>query len=200
MIKVGLTGGIGSGKTEVGKMFVALGIPVYYADIEAKKLLYSSEKIREAIVALIGREAYKGDKPERGFIAGKVFGNEQLLGELNKIVHPAVRKAFENWVEKEKNAPYVVQEAAILFESGGYKDFDRMILVCAPEEVRIQRIIERDGSSREAAEARMAHQWNDKQKLPLADFVIENLDRNATREAVSQIHRNLIELASEEPF
>jgi dephospho-CoA kinase len=200
MMRVGLTGGIGSGKTLVSGMFVALGIPVYNADTEAKKLLYSSGKIREAIVALLGKEAYKNAEPDRGFIAEKVFGNEILLGELNKIVHPELRHNFENWVAKGHNAPYVVQEAAILFESGGYKEFDRMILVCAPKELRIGRIMERDGCSREAAEARMAHQWTDEEKLPLADFVIENLERDTTREAVTRIHHKLIELASLEQF
>lgn len=200
MMKIGLTGGIGSGKTEVSKMFVALGIPVYNADAEARKLLNSSKEIREAIVVLLGKEAYEGEDANRGYIAGQVFGNDLLLRQLNEIVHPAVRNDFDSWARKGQNAPYVVQEAAVLFENGAYKDFEHMILVCAPREVRLRRIIERDGSTREAVEARMAHQWDDKLKLPLADFVIENLELDTTRITVSQIHRELIELAGSGQF
>lgn len=197
---VGLTGGIGSGKTTVGAMFEDLGIPVYNSDIEAKKLMRSSDKIKKGIIALLGKEAYPAGVPDNGFIAGHVFGNEAQLEKLNAIIHPVVKKDFVHWVKQHDEAPYVVQEAAILFENGSYRMHDRMILVCAPHEVRIQRIKERDGSSRQAIEARTAHQWDDDRKARLADYVIENLDPEKTRSEVGRIHRELLKISGGHPF
>jgi dephospho-CoA kinase len=194
MLIVGLTGGIGSGKTTVGKLFVELGVPIYNSDREAKRLMEKSGKVREAIISLLGEQAYHGNNPDRAYIAGKVFGNTGVLDRLNAIVHPAVRADFKNWAARQKN-PYLIQEAAILFENGSYREFDKIILVCAPREERIKRIGERDGSSRNEIEARMAHQWDDDRKIALADFVIENLDLENTRDEVEKIHRQLMEIS-----
>jgi dephospho-CoA kinase len=194
MLIVGLTGGIGSGKTTVGKLFAELGVPVYNSDREARRLMEESGKVREAIKALIGERAYCGNSPNRAYIAGKVFGNTDLLDRLNAIVHPAVRANFKNWVVQQQN-PYLIQEAAILFENGSYHEFDKIVLVRAPREERIKRIGERDGSSREEIEARMAHQWDDDRKIALADYVIENLDLKNTRFEVEKIHRHLMEIS-----
>jgi dephospho-CoA kinase len=194
MLIVGLTGGIGSGKTTVGKLFTELGVPVYNSDREAKRLMEESGKVREAIKELLGEQAFHGNRPDRAYIAGKVFGNKGLLDRLNAIVHPAVREDFKKWAGKQK-APYLIQEAAILFENGSYHELDKIILVCAPREERIKRIGERDGSSREEIEARMAHQWDDDRKIALADFVIENLDLENTRYEVEKIHRHLMEIS-----
>ena len=192
---VGLTGGMGSGKTTVAEMFADLGVPVYYSDRKAKTLMGESLEIREAVIALLGKEAYRGKVPQRRLIAQKVFVDSGLLSGLNAIIHPAVRHDFNAWREKQE-APYVIQEAAILFENGSYKYFDKIILVCAPREERIRRIIARDQSSRGAAEARLAHQWEDSRKTALADFVIENLNLENTRKEVGLIHRKLLEISA----
>jgi len=194
MLIVGLTGGIGSGKTTVGKLFAELGVPVYNSDREARRLMEESGKVREAIKALLGEQAYRGNSPDRAYIAGKVFGNTDLLELLNAIVHPAVKADFKNWVGQQQN-PYLIQEAAILFENGSYHEFDKIVLVRAPREERIRRIGERDGSSREEIEVRMAHQWDDARKIALADYVIENLDLENTRFEVEKIHRHLMKIS-----
>ncbi len=190
---IGLTGGIGSGKTTVSGMFQELGVPVYNSDHEAKRLMQTSVSLRNKISELLGKAAYKGKDLQRKFVAEKVFQNADLLSQLNAIVHPAVRKHFRSWCTKQ-NFPYVIQEAAILFENGSHGAFDKMILVTAPEEERIARIQERDGSSREAILERMAHQWEVDRKAGLADYLIENTDLDRTRQQVVRIHAELLEL------
>lgn len=188
---IGLTGGIGSGKTTIAKMFNELGVPVYNSDLEAKILMKENEKVKKKIIALIGNEAYSGNELNNKFIAVKVFNNEELLKKLNRIVHPAVKADFKEWVKKHE-APYVIQEAAILFENGSYKDFDDMILVTAPKKHRISRIMKRDGTSKKAILERMQHQWPDKKKKELAGFIIKNDTLQETFLQVEEIHRQLI--------
>jgi len=190
---IGLTGGIGSGKTTVSGMFAELGVPVYNSDLEAKRLMQTSTSLRKKISALLGDEAYKGKSLQRPYIAGKVFKDPDLLQKLNAIVHPAVKKHFRKWAARQ-DFPYVIQEAAILFENGSYPAFDRMILVTAPEEIRIARIQERDRSTRESILERIGHQWKDDRKAELADYVIENTDLTRTRDQVAIIHAELLEL------
>lgn len=188
---VGLTGGIGSGKTTVANMFKALGIPVYIADIEAKNLTVTSRSIRKAIIDLLGEEAYNGSELNRSWIAEKVFEREDLLQKLNKIIHPKVRSHFNSWLKKQK-APYCVKEAAILFETGGYKDCDYMVLVTAPEQIRIERIMQRDKLDKADILQRMQHQWSDDKKEALSDFVIHNQTKDATSAQVLEIHKTLL--------
>jgi dephospho-CoA kinase len=188
---IGLTGGIGSGKTTIAKMFNELGVPVYNSDLEAKILMKENEKVKKKIIALIGNEAYSGNELNNKFIAVKVFNNEELLKKLNRIVHPAVKADFKEWAKKHE-APYVIQEAAILFENGSYKDFDDMILVTAPKKHRISRIMKRDGTSKKAILERMQHQWPDKKKKELAGFIIKNDTLQETFLQVEEIHRQLI--------
>lgn len=188
---VGLTGGIGSGKTTVAKMFEALGIPVYIADTEAKQLTITSRSIKKAIIGLVGEEAYKGNELNRSFIAQKVFKDEALLQELNKIIHPKVRSHFKKWLKRQK-APYCVKEAAILFETGGYKECDYIVLVMAPEKVRIERIMQRDHVEEEDILGRMKHQWSDEKKAPLADYIIQNTTREETSKQVVEIHNSIL--------
>ena len=192
MIIVGLTGGIGSGKTTVGKMFKDLGVPIYNSDKQAKKLMKSSKKIRKAIKDLLGNDAYSGGKLNRAYIADKVFQNKTLLNKLNAIVHPAVREHFTKWVNKQ-DAAYVIQEAAIIFENGMHDFYDKIILVTAPEEIRLKRIVERDNSSRSKIMARIQSQWNDNKKIPLSDFVIDNVKLDETRLKVQEVHRRLLD-------
>ncbi len=188
---VGLTGGIGSGKTTVAKMFGELGVPVYIADLEARELTNRSKVIRRKIIALFGEQSYGDNGLDRKYIADIVFSHPDLLKKLNEIIHPKVAKHFKRWVKKQEGS-YCIKEAAILFENDGYKQCDLNILVVAPKEERIRRVLERDGASRREIEARMAHQWDDDTKGKLADIIIENIDLKSTREQVLQIHETLI--------
>jgi len=190
---IGLTGGIGSGKTTVSGMFAALGVPVYNSDLEAKRLMRTSRTLRQKISDLLGKGAYQGSELQRQYVAEKVFKDAHLLKELNAIVHPAVKRHFRRWAAKQ-NFPYVIQEAAILFENGSYPAFDKMILVTAPEEVRIARILQRDDTTRKSILERMGHQWKDDRKADLADYIIENTDLDRTRDQVALIHAELLEL------
>ena len=190
MIQVGLTGGIGSGKTTVAGYFRGLGVPVYNSDQRARELMEADDSLRLAISRLLGAEAYGDAGLNSGYIASRVFKDKALLEQLNQLVHPVVRKDFLVWVGQQ-NTPYVLQEAAILFENGAYKGFDRMILVTAPREIRIRRVMERDSVPRESVVARMKNQWETSRKVPLANYVIENTDLEETRlqvEHLSLIH------------
>ncbi|MFS4417134.1 dephospho-CoA kinase [Maribacter sp. 2307ULW6-5] len=188
---VGLTGGIGSGKSTVANVFRELGVPVYDSDAEAKLLMQGNAAVRAAIMDLLGKDSYTDQGLNRAHIAKRVFADKELLQALNAIVHPAVKKHFLQW-QKEQRYPYVVQETALIFENGAADRYDKIILVTAPEEVRIQRVMQRDGASREAVLARMEHQWKDGVKIPLSDFVIHNLEVGKTRERVKEINAALL--------
>ncbi|MEM0519421.1 MULTISPECIES: dephospho-CoA kinase [Aequorivita] len=188
---IGLTGGIGSGKTTVAKMFSKLGVPIYIADVEAKKLTNSSKIIRRELIALLGENAYTDAGLNRTYVADKIFNDTNLLQAVNKIIHPRVAMHFKKWTTKQ-NAPYVIKEAAILFENGGYKHCDLTILVTAPKAIRIARVMARDKTSKEAIEQRINNQWSDKEKLKLADIIIENTTIEATKKRVSEIHKTLL--------
>ena len=192
---VGLTGGIGSGKSTVAQMFMELGVPVYDSDKEAKQLMVSSETVKNAIINLFGKEAYTEDGLNRSFIANTVFKNRELLEKLNGIVHPAVRKHFLDWAHNQES-PYVIQETALIFENGAAEKYDCTILITAPKETRVQRVVQRDEVARESVADRMKHQWNDDDKAKLADFTIENLDLEKTKEKVNELHLKLLGLAS----
>lgn len=194
MIRVGLTGGIGSGKSTVAAFFEDLGIPVYVADLQAKYLMENDAQLRDQITALLGASAYKDGQLNRGYVAEQVFGNAELLQDLNSLVHPAVRRDFQRWASLQK-APYVVQEAAILFENGGYQNFDKMILVTAPEGERLRRVMARDKASEADVRARMDHQWPDDRKRPLADFEIRNDTLPHVLQQVEEVHGELLELS-----
>lgn len=188
---VALTGGIGSGKSTVAKMFKAWDVPVYNSDKQAKRLLNNSKKLRKRIISLLGDEAYKDKKLNKSFVASQIFENKKLLQKMNNIVHPAVRKHFLKWVKKQE-AHYVIQETAIVFENGSQHNYDVIILVTAPQDVRVQRVIERDGTKEKQVLARMKNQWNDEEKIPLSDFVIHNTDLEKTADKVSEINMALL--------
>ncbi|MGB3773962.1 MAG: dephospho-CoA kinase [Leeuwenhoekiella sp.] len=190
MIVVGLTGGIGSGKSTIAGFFKQFGVSVYIADEEAKKLMHTPELV-DKITALFGNEAYVDNILNRGFIADLVFNNKDLLAQLNAIVHPAVKRHFDLWATQQESS-YVVKEAAILFENEGYKQCDCTILVTAPEEIRIARVIERDKSTRENVKARMKQQWDDKRKVALADFIIDNIELENSLEEARKIHVKIV--------
>jgi len=188
---VGLTGGIGSGKTTVAGFFKELGVPVYIADNAGKELLAGDTQVREQVIKLLGAKAYEGQQPDRKFIAGRVFKDKPLLEKLNKIIHPAVANHFKKWVSNQQGN-YVLYEAAILFEAGGYKKCDLNILVTAPKNLKLERLQQRDDSTIEEIEARMDHQWPDDKKAALSHFIIENKDLQQTKQQVSDIHNQIL--------
>lgn len=194
MMRVGLTGGIGSGKSTVANELRQLGVPVYDSDRRARELMEGEDRLRVAVTELLGPGAYDGTTLNRPFIASRVFDDPSLLEALNALVHPVVRADFESWANAQ-SAPYVVQEAAVLFENGGYRGLDRMVLVTAPEADRIRRVMLRDGVSREAVRSRMRNQWKDAKKIPLADFVIRNTELQQTLRDTRKVHRELLQLA-----
>ncbi|MBW7840894.1 MAG: dephospho-CoA kinase, partial [Chitinophagaceae bacterium] len=166
MLRVGITGGIGSGKTTVAQIFSLLGVPVYNADQSARRLMNTDKNIREAIVKLFGQESYKGTELNRSFITSKVLEDEKNRALINAIVHPATIADAENWMKQQK-APYSLKEAAILFESGAEKNLDFVIGVYAPEALRIRRTIERDGRSEAEVKKWMSRQMNEEEKMKL---------------------------------
>lgn len=187
---IGLTGGIGSGKTTVTRMFSELGVPVYIADEEAKKLTNSSDSIRKKLITVLGEEAYIDGILNRKFVADKIFNDKVLLELVNSIIHPEVAIHFQKWCE-EQNSKYVIKEAAILFENSSYKNYDLVILVTAPEAIRIARVMKRDNVSKDKVEERIKNQWSDTKKKKLADIIIENIDLQATQKKVKAIHLSL---------
>jgi len=191
MIVVGLTGGIGSGKSTIAAIFQELGVPVYNSDERAKYLMNTSKKIRKQIVELLGEKAYLEDKLNRAYIAKKVFNNSDLLKNVNQIVHPMVRKDFLKWTKKQ-NAPYVIQETALLFENNAQEFYDSVILITSPIAMRIDRILSRDKSTKAQIVARMNNQLDDETKLKLTDFVIDNIDLKTTALKVLEIHEAIL--------
>ncbi len=183
---IGLTGGIGSGKTTVANHFIAAGIPVYIADDEASKIMQSPEILRE-IEKIFGSSIFENGVLNRQKLAEIVFSNSDKLKQLNGIIHPAVKKHFGNWILNHKNSPFVIYETAILFESGSYKDCDKIITVTAPLETRIERVIQRDKTSRENVLKRINMQWTDDQRFGKSDFVIENIYPEITKSEVARI-------------
>jgi dephospho-CoA kinase len=172
-LKIGITGGIGSGKTYICRLFEALGIPVYNADEEAKRLMNTDIRIKEKLIAQFGESTYKDGLLDRAFLANMVFSDKDKLELLNGIVHPIVIQEAKDWAERQTTR-YSLKEAALLFESGSYKELDYTILVTAPMDIRIQRVIERDGATEQQVQERMNKQLSDEEKLQLADFVIVN--------------------------
>ena len=186
---IGLTGGIGSGKSTIARMFEELGVPVYYADIEAKKLMHSSI-IKNKLISLFGKKSYKNSGLNTVYIANIVFKDKDKLNALNKIVHPEVNKHFKNWI-KNQNATYVIQENAIIFESKNQNDFDFIITVTAPEELKIERVISRDHISKESVLARMENQLDDAYKINNSNYVIHNTDLKQSKDQVFKLHNVL---------
>ncbi len=191
MITVGLTGGIGSGKSTIAKMFEELGVAVYYADDEAKRLMNSSQQIREKLIKEFGKESYKNGNLNRAFLAEIIFNDKEKLLKINSIVHPEVDKHFKNWV-KDQNGDFVIQENAILFENNKQNDFDYIITVTAPKDLRIERIIKRDRIDKNQIISRMNNQLDDAKKIESADFVISNIDLDQSRVQVKKIFHELI--------
>lgn len=187
---IGLTGGIGSGKTTVAGFFSKLGVPVYIADEEAKKILNMQETIAE-LHNTFGSDIFTGDLPDRKKIAGIVFNNPDKLAILNAIIHPKVQLHFMEWVNSNSTYKFIIKEAAILFESGSYKQCDKIILVTAPIETRIKRVMKRDIITREEVLQRIANQWDEKEKIKLSDFIITNTTLQHAQTQAIQVYQSL---------
>ncbi|MEX1002820.1 MAG: dephospho-CoA kinase [Crocinitomicaceae bacterium] len=187
---VGITGGIGSGKTYVCRILETMGYPVFYSDEAAKKIIRSHPKAIKALKALFGEQAYLKGEVNTTYLAEQIFSNPTLRKKMNAIIHPLVRGAFKDWAQKT-NQPLVFNEAAILFETGAYKNFDSIILVYADEALRIKRIMERDKVTLEQIKSRMSAQWPDEEKEKLADFTIKNDGETALLPQINHILKQL---------
>ncbi|NCD69795.1 dephospho-CoA kinase [Mucilaginibacter agri] len=197
MLKIGLTGNIGSGKTTVSKVFEILGVPVFSADTAAKSVMTNDAPLIAGIKETFGNEAYFEDGSlNRKYIAGKVFNDPAELAKLNALVHPATFRAFDSWVKAYADVPYVIKEAAILFESGSYKLCDYSLIVTAPFEIRMQRVTERDHITMDEAKSRDARQMSEEEKLKLADFSIKNDDSELVIPQVLALHQQFLALAN----
>ena len=183
---IGLTGGIGSGKTTIANEFLSLGIPVYIADDEARKLMQSTEVVN-AVRTVFSNSVFENNKLNREKLAEIVFSDPEKLEQLNTIVHPAVKRHFDEWILNHKDVPFVIYEAAILFESGGYKNCDFIISVTAPLETRIKRVIDRDKTTREQVLKRINMQWDDEKRISKSDFVIKNTNIEETKSEIVKI-------------
>lgn len=191
MKRIGLTGGIGSGKSTVARILIAMGYPVYFSDDRSKFLTDTHPAIRQGLIELIGNHIYKGNQLDRSALALAIFSNNELRVKVNQLIHPIVRLDFDGWVD-EQNHEIVFNEAAILFETGAAERFDAMFLVTAPEELRISRVMQRDQCTREDVVNRINHQWTDEQKAKLADAVIVNDD---VQPLIKQVELMLTQLA-----
>jgi dephospho-CoA kinase len=193
MLKIGLTGNMGSGKTTVSKVFEVLGIPVFYADEEAKKAMVTDQVLMNGIKTSFGELSYLSDGTlNRKHIASIVFNNDEKLATLNSLVHPATFRAFDAWLKNFNNIPYVLKEAALLFESDSYKLCDYTIMVQSPLETRIKRVMQRDNLTRAEIESRNAHQFSEEKKTELADYIIKNDDQELVVPQVLELHSHFM--------
>lgn len=193
MLKIGLTGGIGAGKTTVSKIFETIGVPVFYADIEAKKIMNEDEKLKTSLINIFGIEVYKNGELNKSYLSNIIFSDKHKLEILNSLVHPLTITAANNWALKQ-NAKYVIKEAALLFESGSTIDLDFVIGVFSSKSLRIKRVMQRDNVSVEIVNARMNAQIDESIKQKLCDFVINNNETDLLINQVLTIHKKILAL------
>jgi dephospho-CoA kinase len=193
---VGLTGGIGSGKTTIAKMFYELGVSIYIADVEAKKLMHTSEAIKKELIEAFGEETYMNGELNRSYLSNIVFNQPKELQKINAIVHPRVGQHFNDWYKARKDEKYIIKEVAILFENDSYKQCDKIITVFASIEERFRRILLRDTTTREAVQNRMNNQWRDEKKMAFSDYIIHNEDLVQAQAQVILIHQEISLLCS----
>lgn len=184
---IGLTGGIGSGKSTVAGYFQELGVPVYVADTEAKKIMNQPETIQE-VQQIFAENVIADGKLNRKKIASIVFNNPEKLAELNKIIHPKVKEDFNVWLLKHKNYSFIIKEVAILFETGSENEFDAIVLVTAPEEIRIERVVNRDNITESEVRERIKNQLPDEEKINKSHFIINNISKKETKKQVKELY------------
>ena len=192
MKRIGLTGGIGSGKSFIANILEHMGFPVYYSDLRSKELTKSNPSIKTGLISLFGEEVYSDDQLNTQLVATKIFQNEEIRQKVNELIHPIVRKDFEDWVTNQKTT-LVFNEAAILFETGAYNNFDANILICAPLELKIQRVMKRENCSREHVLARMNKQWPDAEKMKLANYCVVNNNQLPVLDQLEVIMNDLLQ-------
>ncbi|WP_448528816.1 dephospho-CoA kinase [Raineya sp.] len=194
-LQIGITGGIGSGKSTIARIFQVLGIPVYDADSRAKAVMVQNDKLKKAIIANFGENAYFADGSlNRRFLAEQVFSDSEKTKLINSLVHPAVAQDYEQWLAEQENMPYIIREAALMIESGAYRSLDKLIVVTAPEELRLQRIRTRDPQrSKDEIRGIMAKQMPEEEKIKFADFVIYNDEKQSLIEQVWDLHQNFLQ-------
>ena len=192
MIKVGITGGIGSGKTTVCEIFIRLGISLYNSDSKAKWLMNNNENIKQQLIERWGSQLYKNNQLDRSFLAEIIFADKKALEYVNSIVHPAVNTDFKKWSILHTKEVYVIEESALLFESKAYSDMDVTVTVYSPENIRIERVIKRDNVSREQVINRINNQLSDQEKVKRSEFVIYNNEKQSLLEQVLNLHNELI--------
>lgn len=190
---LGVTGGIGSGKSSVCRVFSVLGIPVFYSDVEAQIIMNTDVNLKNKINSIIGKDLFINGSLDRKELAGLIFSNKDFLVQVNKIVHPEVFKQFFNWVNTQ-NAPYVIMEAAILFESGAAKFVDKIATVIAPMEERIERVIQRNDLTRDQVSERIRNQMNDKDRIKKSDYIIDNSENEMIIPSILKIHEDILNL------
>ena len=195
MLKIGLTGGIGSGKSTVAKIFETLGIPVYYADAEAKRLMNSSETLKKVIRQNFGEATYENDQLNRKYLADIVFNDPEKLELLNALIHPVTINDAEQWMQQQ-SAPYSIKEAALLFESGAAENLDLIVGVYAPQALRIKRVMKRDGLTADEIMKRINRQVNEEMKMKLCDFVITNNEQELLVPQVLKLHQHFSGLSN----
>ncbi|MES1214417.1 MAG: dephospho-CoA kinase [Bacteroidota bacterium] len=194
MIRVGLTGGIGSGKTTVAKIFETLGVPVYYADDAARMLMNTNEELKAAIQKNFGPPTYQDGNLDRKYLASIVFNDKKKLDLLNSLTHPVTIKDAEEWINKQ-TTPYIIKEAALLFESGAAEHLNYIIGVYAPQHLRVKRVMDRDGMTTEQVMKRISRQLDEEQKMKLCDFVITNNEEELVIPQVLFLHKKFSELS-----
>jgi dephospho-CoA kinase len=194
MIKIGVTGNIGSGKTVVCDAFIALGIPVFNSDQCAKIIVNNNQEVKNELASSFGSEIYASNGLlDRIKFADLVFGDKESLSKANSIIHPHVRKAFSSFVQKHFDKKFVIQEAAVLFENNAHQHLDKIILVTCPVEERIARVMSRDGSSRQKVESIIRNQWPEEKMKELADYIVQNADSDAVLPQILSIYNNLVQ-------
>jgi dephospho-CoA kinase len=192
MLRIGLTGGIGSGKTTIAKIFEVLGIPVFYADDAAKQLMNTNQELKKTIIENFGDESYKNGELDRKYLASIVFSNKEKLELLNSITHPATIKEAEEWMNKQ-TTPYLIKEAALLFESGAFRKLDYVIGVYAPQHIRVKRVMDRDNLAIEEVMKRVSRQLDEEEKMKLCHFVITNNDQQLVMPQVLELDKKFRE-------
>ena len=194
MLKIGLTGGIGSGKTTVARIFEILGIPVYYADTATKELMNRNTALKNSIIQHFGEASYNTGELDRKYLASVVFNNKEKLELLNSLTHPVTIEDAEKWMNRQ-TSPYVIKEAALLFESGAAEHLDYIIGVYAPQHIRVKRVMERDGLPAEEVMKRVSRQIDEEMKMKLCNFVITNNEQQLVMPQVLELNKKFISMA-----